>query len=86
MKKFFVSMCMAFTMLAFVACGNPAISAAEDFIDNPNEETAKALGEAEKELDADEKKEYEKWCEEHATELTAAFLKGAAAEIEGAAK
>lgn len=80
MKKFFVSMCIAFTMLAFVACGNPAISAAEDFIDNPNEETFKAVEEAEKELDADEKKEYEKWCEEHATELAAALLKGLAAE------
>ena len=86
MKKFFVSMCMAFTMLAFVACGNPAISAAEDFIENPTEETFKAVEEAEKDLDADEKKEYEKWCEEHETELAAAMLKGVAAEIEAAAK
>lgn len=83
MKKFFVSMCMAFTMLAFVACGgNPAISAAEDFIDNPTEETAKALAEAEKDLDADEKKEYEEWCKDHEKELAAALLKGLAAELE----
>ena len=62
-----------------VSGGNPAISAAEDFIENPCEETYKAVEEAVKHLD-DEKKEYEKWCEEHASELTAAVLKGVMAE------
>ena len=70
---------------ADTALGN-AISAAQAFIENPCEETAKAVDEAEKDLDADEKKEYEKWCEEHETELAAAMLKGVAAEIEAAAK
>ena len=75
MKKIFVSMCVAFAMFAMVSCGNPAISAAEDFIANPCEETAKACEEAEKNLDADEKKEYEEWSKEHATELAAALVK-----------
>ena len=81
MKKIFVSMCVAFAMFAMVSCGNPAISAAEDFIANPCEETAKAVEEAEKGLDADEKKEYEEWSQEHATELAAAVLKVVAEEM-----
>ena len=60
---------------AALACGNPAINAAEDFIDNPTEENAKAVKEAEEKLNDEEKKEYEKWCEEHAAEIAGAFFK-----------
>ena len=66
---------LALVAMFIVACGNPAINAAEEFIDNPTAENSDAIDEAVKELDADEKKEYEKWCEEHAAELLEAAFK-----------
>lgn len=58
-----------------------AIFLAEEFVENPCEETCKAVEEAEKILDEDGKKEYEEWCEDHAKELTAAVLKGIEKEM-----
>ncbi len=66
---------LALVAMFIVACGNPAINAAEDFIDNPTEENAKAVKEAEEKLNDEEKKEYEKWCEEHEAEIAGAFFK-----------
>lgn len=54
---------------------------AEEFVENPSEETLKAVDEAEKILDEDGKKEFDKWCEDHAKELAAALLKGMAKEL-----
>ena len=82
MKKYLVSICAAFAMLVMVSCGgNPAISAMEDFIDNPTEATYNAVEEAEKGMTEEQKAEAEKWAEEHAAELAAAMLKGMAAEL-----
>ena len=75
MKKFFASALVALSLVAFVACGNPAIKAAEKFIKNPTaENAAKAAAEYDK-LDADEKAEYDKWATEHANELMEAAMK-----------
>ncbi len=76
MKKYLVSICAAFAMIAMVSCGggNAAISAAEDFIANPSAETLEAATKAAAEIADDQKavEEYEKWCEENAEELAAA--------------
>ena len=66
---------LALVAMFIVACGNPAINAAEDFIDNPTAENKEAVDEAVKELDDEEKKEFEKWSKEHAAELLGAALK-----------
>ena len=82
MKKFFVTMCAAFAMFAMVSCGgNPAISAAQDFLKNPTEETFKAVEEAENGLTEEQKAEYDKWAKEHAEELAGALLQGIANEM-----
>lgn len=79
MKKYLVSICAAFAMIAMVSCGggNAAISAAEDFISNPSAEAAADVTKAVAEIADDEEavKEYEKWCEENAEELAAATAK-----------
>ena len=62
-------------MFALVSCGNAAISAAEDFIENPTAENAAACEKAYAECDADEKKEYQEWLIQHESELNAAMRK-----------
>ena len=54
---------------------------AEEFVENPSEETLKAVDEAEKILDEDGKKEYEEWCEDHAKEIADALVKYVADEV-----
>lgn len=72
MKKFFASAFVALSMLVLVSCGNPAINAAEDFIEKPTVENYNKVTEATKDLDADEQKEFLEWCLEHMAELAVA--------------
>ena len=75
MKKFFASLFVAFSMFALVSCGNPAIDAAEDFIDNPTKENYEKFEKAYEKCDADEKKEYDKWAKKKADEIMKAIEK-----------
>ena len=82
MKKIFSTLTLVLCLVAMVSCGgNPAISAAQDFIKNPTEETFKAVEEAENGLTEEQKAEYDKWAEEHAEELAAALFQGIADEL-----
>lgn len=76
MKKLFVSACMALALFAMVACSsNPAIKAAEDFIDDPTSENLEKMSSATEGLSSDEEKEAEEWLKEHEEEMTEAFGK-----------
>ena len=66
MKKFFASLFVAFSMFAMVSCGNPAIDAAEDFLDKPTQENADKVTKALEKCDDDEKKEFAEWLKKNA--------------------
>lgn len=75
MKKYLVSICAAFAMVAMISCGggsNPGIKAAEAFIDNPTPENFEKMADVEGSLSGDELNEYSEWCLEHASEITQA--------------
>jgi len=75
MKKLFVSACMALALFAMVACSNPGIDAAKDFIDDPTLENLTNLQKVEATLSGDELKEYNEWCAENAEEIMTAGFK-----------
>jgi hypothetical protein len=74
MKKFFASAFVALSMLVLVSCGNPAINAAEDFIEKPTIENYNKVNKAIEDLDADEQQEFLQWSLEHWAEIAAAEL------------
>ena len=77
MKKYRISICVAFAMLAMVSCSgnNPSIAAAEALIANPTAENLEAMTESFKGLTADEVKEYKLWLDEHREEVNGATMK-----------
>lgn len=74
MKKYLVSICAAFAMVAMISCGgsNPGIKAAEAFIDNPTPENFEKMADVGGSLSGDDLNEYNEWCLEHTSELTQA--------------
>lgn len=76
MKKLLVSLFVAFSMFAFVACeSNPAIKAAKKFIDKPTKENMQKIAPAVKECDAEELEEYNEWYNKNRDELEKATKK-----------
>ena len=76
MRRILLSVCVLFSMLAFVACNsNPAIAAAEKFLLNPTAANLIMLDRLEGSLTEEEIAEYEEWCEEHEKELVEATAK-----------
>ena len=77
MKKFLVSICAAFAMMAMVSCGNsnPAIAAAEALIAEPTVENMTAFGEAVDGLTDAQKAEYTIWLTENAEKIADAQAK-----------
>ncbi len=70
MKKFFVSAFVALSMFAFVACeSNPAIEAAQKFINEPTFENLIKIEKLEGSLSAEEIEEYKEWAKEHEDEI-----------------
>ena len=62
MKKLFASLFVAFAMIAMVSCSsNPAIEAAEAFINNQTEENAEKFVESLDALSPDQQREFLNW-------------------------
>ena len=70
MKKIIMTICAAVAMFTIVSCGNPAIKAGKELIDNPTPENYSALQESMLDLsEEDELKEFEEWSEENEDKL-----------------
>ena len=76
MKKLFISAFMSFAIFAMVSCSsNPAIKAAEDFIDNPTLANSLKVEKAMEDLSEEEKEEFNKWELDHTVELSTAMIR-----------
>ena len=69
MKKIIMTICAAVAMFTIVSCGNPAIKAGKELIDNPTIKNYEALRESMKDLSEAEMKEFEEWSEENEDKL-----------------
>ena len=73
MKNIFVSVFVALSMFAFVACeSNPAIKAAEEFLEHPTVENLIKIEKLEGSLSAEEIEEYKEWCDENREDIAEA--------------
>ena len=76
MKKMLAFVLLLATMNAFVACSsNPAIEAAEEFLEHPTVENLIKIEKLEGSLSAEEIEEYSEWAKEHEDEIMEAALK-----------
>lgn len=75
MKKIIMTVCAAVAMFTVVSCGNPAIKAGEEFLENPSEEKLEAIDKIGEDLSEAEEKEFEEWSQEHIQEFADAMRK-----------
>jgi len=73
MKKMLAFVLLLATMNAFVACSsNPAIEAAEEFLEHPTVENLIKIEKLEGSLSAEEIEEYKEWCDENREDIAEA--------------
>ena len=76
MKKMLAFVLLLATMNAFVACSsNPAIEAAEEFLEHPTVENLIKIEKLEGSLSAEEIEEYKEWCDENREDVAEAVGK-----------